>query len=60
MPFLTKAELAMEELLRAEAELQEYARYGADNPEHEQQLAAAVELAVNEFTKLLPELRTGT
>ena len=53
MPFLTKAELAMEELLRAEAELQEYARYGADNPEHEQQLAAAVELAVERIHQAL-------
>lgn len=49
MPFKTKAELALEKLLKAESDVQAYARSGRDNPEQQKQLADAVERAINEF-----------
>jgi hypothetical protein len=59
MPLPTKAELAMENLLRVEAELQDYARSGVDNPEQQKQLADAVEAAIDEFINLSAVLRPG-
>jgi hypothetical protein len=49
----------MENLLRVEAELQDYARSGVDNPEQQKQLADAVEAAIDEFINLSAVLRPG-
>ena len=45
----TKAELCLEKVLRAEAELQAYARNDACKPEKQKQLVEAVKFAVDEF-----------
>ena len=52
MQFPTEAELALEKILRAEAELQHCARDGDRNSEKQEQLAEAAKAAVSEFRGL--------
>ena len=62
MQFPTEAVLALEQILRAEAELQACARNGDRNSEKQRLLAEAVKAAVSEFrcvaAQLWPEFRT--
>ena len=54
MQFPTEAVLALEKILRAEAEVQDCARNGDRNSKKEEQLAEAVKAAVGEFRGFSP------
>ena len=56
MQFPTEAVLALEKILRAEAEVQDCARNGDRNSKKEEQLAEAVKAAVSEFRGLAARL----
>lgn len=56
----TDTDLALESLLRAEAELQDYARTGAHNPEQHKLLAENVQLAIDELIGLADVARPGS
>lgn len=57
MPTLTKAELALENVLRAQAELQDYASSGVTNREEQERLAEVAEVTINECISLLAAQR---
>lgn len=47
-----KAQVAMERILLAATELQDYVGSGASNPDQQKQLADALEVAIDEFINL--------
>lgn len=57
MTRLTKAELALENVLRAQAELQDYVSSGASNREDQQRLAEAARVAIDECINVLAAQR---
>lgn len=62
MTFPKEALLAMKEILRAEADLQECGQNGTSNSAIQEQLSAALKIAIREFRSLAaslwPEFRT--
>jgi hypothetical protein len=51
----TKTKLSMEKVLRAEAELLAYVQSGSGDPQHQKQLAKAVQFAIDESTGPVPK-----